>query len=91
MVKLKCEKNILYIANRFDKELLYKKELTVKNINRISRSASKFSLKCKARIRYLHSQINCVVIKLGKKVRAKFNQKQRATTPGQSVVFYSST
>ncbi|MBU4512796.1 tRNA 2-thiouridine(34) synthase MnmA [Patescibacteria group bacterium] len=92
VVKLDYQKNILYVANKFDQELLFKDQLTAKNINWISGFEPKFPLKCRARIRYLHPAVEAVLTKnitKQHKIFVKFKKSQRAITPGQSVVFYS--
>jgi len=89
VLKLGYGRNTLYVANKFDKELLFKTELTAKNINWISGVEPKLPLECKARIRYLHPIVDCAVTKSDKdKIKVEFKKPQRAVTPGQSVVFY---
>ena len=88
VVKLDYKHNTLEVANKFDKSLLFKKELTAKKVNWVSGKAPKFPFTCKTRIRYLHPTVNCTVVKSGNKLCVKFKKPQRAVTPGQSVVFY---
>lgn len=47
-------------------------------------------LRCKARIRYRHTEQDATVAVLENKVKVTFDQPQRAITPGQAVVLYDS-
>ena len=47
-----------------------------------------FPLQCKAKIRYRQIEVPCMVEKEGTSLVVLFDQRQRAITPGQSVVFY---
>ncbi|MDO8592987.1 MAG: tRNA 2-thiouridine(34) synthase MnmA [bacterium] len=80
--------NILYVVNNFADQILYKDELTAKNVNWIV-PPRKLPLLCQAVIRYRHKPVPCRVIKSGKNYRVDFAESQRAVTPGQSVVFYA--
>lgn len=83
------KKNILYVTKDRDDQSLYKKELVARNVNWISGVSPKKTFVCAAVIRYRHKPVKCAVF-LSKKsdYLVKFNQPQRAITPGQSVVFY---
>ncbi len=84
------KKNILYVAGNSNSKILYNNKLIAKNVNWLTGVEPRLPLKCQAVIRYRHKPVKCVVIKLLKnKYQVKFNQTQRAITPGQSVVFYS--
>jgi tRNA-specific 2-thiouridylase len=84
----KLKKNLL-IVTKNEKDL-YKKELIVKKVNWISGKEPKLPLRVKAKIRYRHQPALAVIThSLKSKVYSlRFNQPQRAITPGQSVVFY---
>jgi len=49
------------------------------------------ALRCAAKIRYRQPDQACVVDPMdgGSRIKVRFDQAQRAITPGQSVVFYS--
>ena len=93
----KCDykTNTLYVVENGEDESLYSNELIAENINWVSGDEPRLLLKCEAVIRYRHKPIECQVKKLkvksrGNKYLVKFKKPQRAVTPGQSVVFYSS-
>jgi len=83
-------KNILYVVKNWNEDILYKSELIAKKVNWLSDQAPKKSLKCEAVIRYGHKAVKCTVTAKNKQdYFVKFDQPQRAITPGQSVVFYN--
>lgn len=93
VVKLNVEDNILVVGDEND---LYKDELVADNLN-FTRSLDRKDLifqKIGARIRYGHPIDECRISFTGKekvkraKAIVKFDKKQRAITPGQSIVFY---
>ncbi|MDP2736990.1 MAG: tRNA 2-thiouridine(34) synthase MnmA [bacterium] len=87
--KMDYKKNILYVVNNWNDKLLFRNELMAKNVNWLAGVEPNLPLKCEAVIRYRHKPAKCVVTKLLKnKYQVKFNQAQRAITPGQSAVFY---
>ncbi len=81
------KKNLLMVTK--NEKDLDKKELRAKNVNWISGKVPKLPLKIKAKIRYGHELASAVIThSLKSKVyNLKFNNFQRAITPGQSVVF----
>lgn len=76
--------NTLIVARSEHAPELYKKEMMVEKVNWIS-GKSKFQLKCKVKVRYLHPAMPAII--QGNKII--FDKPQRAITPGQSAVFYS--
>ncbi|KKQ39010.1 MAG: tRNA-specific 2-thiouridylase MnmA [Candidatus Magasanikbacteria bacterium GW2011_GWA2_37_8] len=74
-----------------DDPALFKKEVTVKNVNWIGQTP-KFPLKCQVRMRHRQELQNCVVKKIRSKeqgiINVVFTKPQRAVTPGQFAVFY---
>ncbi|MFA4815490.1 MAG: tRNA 2-thiouridine(34) synthase MnmA [Candidatus Gracilibacteria bacterium] len=52
--------NTLYVVTDHENKLLYKKEMTVREVNWIS-SLPKFPMKAKAVIRYRHLPVDCVI------------------------------
>jgi tRNA-specific 2-thiouridylase len=86
--KMDYKKNILYVVNDSRSPLIYKDFLIAKNVNWLAGVTPKLPLKCRAVIRYHAKPADCVITKAGKNYKIKFNEPQRAITPGQSVVFY---
>lgn len=83
------DKNILFVVKTWNEDILYKDSLVAKQINWLSGSELKKSMKCQAVIRYGHKAEKCEVIPKSKnQVTVKFSKPQRAVTPGQSIVFY---
>lgn len=89
-------KNALIVAEA-ENEALFSKELIVKDVNWISGIAPKLPLKCLARIRYRQPlQVARIELDNNKKFIIHnssfiihFKEPQRAVTPGQSAVFYT--
>ena len=70
-----------------DDNELYSDSLVAKEFNWLKKpDVAEFT--CKARIRYRHIEQPATVTIEGDKVYIKFNEPQRAITPGQSVVLY---
>ena len=97
------EKNILYVVSDFNDPALFKSELIAREVNWIAGHEPKMPLRCQAVIRYRHKAVKCEVRSKKLEVRSKksevrskksneyfvkFEEAQRAVTPGQSVVFY---
>lgn len=71
------------------KEELFREELYAGEFNWISGETPKESFRCKAKIRYRQKEQWAVVTPLENgEVKIKFDEKQRAITPGQAVVLY---
>ena len=79
------KKNALIVAEA-NSPALFSDALSVKTINWISGKAPELPLSCLARIRYRQPLQKCVI---ADKSKVKFNEPQRAVTPGQSAVFYT--
>lgn len=79
-------------ANRVivgDEDSLYRSELLAEMINWSGRSAATDAFDVDVKIRYLHQPARARLVPLtGQTARVIFEEKQRAVTPGQSVVFY---
>lgn len=68
---------------------LYSSELFADKVNYISGTKPEKEFKCAAKIRYAAKPVKCTVYPLdGEKIKVVFDEKQRAITPGQSVVLY---
>ena len=82
-------RNALIAAEGPYDEKLFRKELSVTDINWISGKEQHPPLQCMARIRYRQPLQSCRIERiLAKSIRVRFSEPQRAVTPGQSVVFY---
>lgn len=84
------DKNILYVVRNWNEDILYKKSLEAVEVNWLSGEDRVKDLTCEAVIRYGHKSEKCLVKRKSKKqYLVEFEKKQRAITPGQSIVFYS--
>jgi len=89
VIKKDVKKNILFVGTENDQELL-KKEIEIENVNWISGQKPKLPLKCEVRLRHRQSLQKCVCIAKGNKgLIIKFDNPQKAVTPGQFAVLYS--
>ena len=70
-----------------DKEL-YTDTVTVSEMNWISGEIPSSPVRCKAKIRYRHTETDCTVYPDGGGARIVFDEPVRAVTPGQSAVLY---
>lgn len=82
VVEIKTKQNQVIIGPQI---YLFKKRLKFKSANWILGKSPNFPLRCKAKIRYNMSEVDCVVVN---KESVEFKKAQRAITPGQSIVFY---
>jgi len=83
------ENNILVVTNKKNQVDLYRKEMEISEINWIKKTP-KFPFKCKIKIRYRKPAIYAIIKKGKTRYSVEFKEKQKAITPGQSAVFYSS-
>jgi tRNA-specific 2-thiouridylase len=79
------EKNEVIVGE--EKEL-YKTELEVKDINLLLFDEINDWLDVEVKTRYSSKQAKAKIIQDGNKIKVKFEEPQRAITPGQSAVFY---
>ncbi len=81
--------NVLVVAQGHDHPLLYSRRLWAVRAHWIAGHAPAEPLRCHAKSRYRQVDQPCTVIDLGGgRLEVRFDQPQRALTPGQSVVFY---
>jgi tRNA-specific 2-thiouridylase len=82
-------KNELIAIQGGDNPLLLSQTLNAIDLNWISGQQPEFPIRCKAKTRYRQPDQDCQ-ISLNNKgmIQVDFDKKQRAVTPGQSVVFY---
>ncbi len=86
------ENNRLIAAQGHDHELLLKQQLKASQLHWVSGKAPSKTFNCKAKIRYRQEEQECKVMintdDDNDKCIVCFEEKQRAMTPGQSIVFY---
>src|SRR5699024_5081863 len=83
------ENNVLYVVQGFHHPRLYSEGLTAGNVNWINGQPSSEPFFCTAKFRYRQSDKEVTVIpRADGTINVQFAEKQRAITPGQSVVFY---
>jgi len=98
VVEMDSKKNVLIVTNKPRDLKLFKKNLIAENVNWVTGAEPEFPLRCKARIRYGHAAVECIITKRDsapfkglsplEEYEVVFHHSQRAITPGQSVVFY---
>lgn len=83
------DQNILYVVQGADHPLLYRRELTAKNLHWIAGNAPDAPWQCTAKTRYRQPDQACVIEAIdADALTVRFAEPQRAITPGQYVVFY---
>jgi len=83
------DRNILVVVQGTKHPLLYSQNLSTLEVDWINQPPEKLPFDCKAKVRYRQADQNCTIeskTKNGYIVR--FDEPQRAVTPGQSVAFY---
>lgn len=80
------ENNVLLVAQG-EPPALYKDSLIAGQASWINAAPGE-SFRCKAKIRYRQDDQDCQVIIRGNELEVRFDEPQRAVTPGQSIVFY---
>ncbi len=83
------EQNELIVVQGQDHPLLFKQGLIAKNASWISSKRPEFPLTCMVKIRYRQEDTPALISEDDKgELLVMFCDKQRAVTPGQSIVFY---
>ncbi|MFC6673157.1 tRNA 2-thiouridine(34) synthase MnmA [Marinobacterium aestuariivivens] len=83
------ERNVLIAVQGKQHDLLFSDWLTAGDIFWINGECPPLPYRCKAKVRYRQADQDCVIEACpAKGYRVRFDQPQRAVTPGQSVVFY---
>ena len=75
-------------VNVGEEEELYKKEVTVKDVNLILVDEIKDWMEVEVKTRYSTKTAKAKIVQDGEFIKIVFNEPQRAITPGQSAVFY---
>ncbi|MEO6798831.1 MAG: tRNA 2-thiouridine(34) synthase MnmA [Rhodanobacter sp.] len=81
--------NILYVAQGGENHWLHSRRLCADSAHWIAGTAPACEFRCTARTRYRQSDQDCVVRIGPGGLEVRFDDPQRAVTPGQSVVFYA--
>ena len=80
------ERNLVYIGENED---LFSYGLEGSGLNLIAMDSISTPIRCTAKIRHSRNEAPCTVEQTGEKtILVRFDQPQRAITPGQAVVFY---
>ncbi len=86
IVDINVEKNEIVVGSEKD---IYMDELIATNLNWIGIESLENSMKVRGKIRYGGTESKCTISNTNDgNVLVKFDEKQRAITPGQSIVFY---
>jgi len=83
-------RNVLLVAQGNNHPALFKSMLYANDIFWISGQKPDLPLRCTAKIRYRQTDQDCWLEEQPSGFRVRFDDPQRAITPGQSVVFYQS-
>ena len=83
------ERNVLIAAQGHDHPLLLSHTLEATQLHWIGANPPPAPYTCHAKVRYRQQEQACVVEQIdGERARIRFDEAQRAVTPGQSVVLY---
>ena len=83
------QRNVLIAVQGHDHPLLFSSELTSGPVDWVAMAPPALPARLTAKTRYRQADQSCTVEAAGDgRVRVRFEQPQRAVTPGQSVVFY---
>lgn len=85
VIKLDKEKNLVIVSSEND---IYEKEVIVDSINLQAIDEIYDGMEVMAKIRYSAKEASARLFNYNGKVKAVFDEPQRAVTPGQSIVFY---
>ncbi|MBV1874783.1 MAG: tRNA 2-thiouridine(34) synthase MnmA, partial [Gammaproteobacteria bacterium] len=90
VVKKDLEKNTLVVAQGNNHPLLFTQSLSCSKVDWVSGTAPELPFQCAAKTRYRQPDQACIIKNQpeGTGYLVSFANKQRAVTPGQSVVFY---
>jgi tRNA-specific 2-thiouridylase len=89
VVDKKLKSNQLIAAQGHAHELLLKQQLKASQLHWVAGKEPANSFNCHAKIRYRQTEQACNVLVEGDQCTVCFEEKQRAITPGQSIVFYA--
>ncbi|MGS2721308.1 tRNA 2-thiouridine(34) synthase MnmA [Paraglaciecola aestuariivivens] len=83
------QRNVLIVGQGADHPRLYSQGLIAKQLHWVDRQGPQQAIRCTVKTRYRQQDIPCLVTPTENgSVEVKFDQGQKAVTPGQSAVFY---
>jgi len=90
VVKKDLDANVVFVERGDDHAALFTEDLETETINWLSDSIPEKPFDCQAKVRYRQEDQFCTVFPPAdhRRARVVFHKKQRAVTPGQSIVFY---
>jgi tRNA-specific 2-thiouridylase len=88
VVRKDLERNVLTVAQGHDHPLLYRDELVADQVHWVDGEGPPGRIRCLARCRHRQPLQGCTATLEGHQLTVRFDQPQRALTPGQSVVLY---
>jgi len=80
--------NVLYVAQGGENHWLYSQRLQSETPTWVDAAAPAAQFRCTARTRYRQADQACTVSMTDSGLEVRFDEPQRAVTPGQSVVLY---
>lgn len=80
--------NVLYVAQGNTNHWLHSRSLAASAPTWIAGSPAAAAFRCSAMVRYRQEPQTCTVALDGEACHVRFDQPQRAVTPGQSIAFY---
>lgn len=89
VVEKNLDDNILIVAQGHNHPRLFRDELNADQLHWIAEAPQQLPYRCMAKTRYRQADQACTITQLdGEHCTVRFDEPQRAITPGQSVVFY---
>jgi len=80
--------NVLYVAQGVENQWLFSTRLVANELSWVAGEAPAGEFRCSAKTRYRQTDQACTVTVTSGECSVRFDEPQRAVTPGQSVVFY---
>ena len=80
--------NVLYVAQGGESQWLHSQRLLAESPSWVAGQPPAAEFRCAAKTRYRQNDQGCVVSVTHDQIEVRFDDPQRAVTPGQSVVFY---
>jgi tRNA-specific 2-thiouridylase len=83
------DRNVLIVGQGKDHPLLFSDELECTSIYWVNGEPESFPFSCSAKVRYRQPDQACTISKTETGYKVQFDERQRAVTPGQSLVLYT--